>query len=374
MSTYLQHHYRSPFPALNIHRRKEAVATDTIYSDTPAIASGATQAQFFCGQQSLVCDVFEMKTDKQFVNTLEDTIRQRGAMDKLITDSAQVEITGRVKDILRAYVIGNWSSEPAQQQQNPAERKYQHVKRTTNRTMERTGSPANTWLLAIMYVCHLLNHTASENLKWRVPLERLTGFTPDISPLLRFQWYEPVYYKLNSTHFPSDTREKKGRFVGIAENVGHSMTYKILTDDTGKIICRSNIRSALDPSAPNLRLDLSNGEYKDKTHTSSKEKVSIPNLDHDTYMKIIKSANDLRKDKTMMFIAPEDMIGRSFLSNPTDNVTIDNGERHRAFIVREIEDHDNKMAKDPARIKFLCSFNNNQYQEILAYNNIIRHI
>jgi len=79
MSTYLQHHYRSPFPALNVHRRKEAVATDTIYSDTPAIASGATQAQFFCGQQSLVCDVFEMKTDKQFVNTLEDTIRQREA-------------------------------------------------------------------------------------------------------------------------------------------------------------------------------------------------------------------------------------------------------------------------------------------------------
>ena len=47
---------------------------------------------------------------------MEDTIRQRGAMDKLITDSAQVEINGRVKDILRAYVIGNWSSEAAKQQ------------------------------------------------------------------------------------------------------------------------------------------------------------------------------------------------------------------------------------------------------------------
>ena len=57
-----------------------------------------------------------MKTDKQFVNILEDVIRQRGAMDKLISDRAQVEITGRVKDILRAYVIGNWCSEPHQQQ------------------------------------------------------------------------------------------------------------------------------------------------------------------------------------------------------------------------------------------------------------------
>ena len=32
------------------------------------------------------------------------------------------------------------------------------------------------------------------------------------------------------------------------------------------------------------------------------------------------------------------------------------------------------MAKDPARINFLCSFNNDQYQEILAYNDITRHI
>ena len=62
-------------------------------------------------------------------------------MDKIITDSAQVEITRRVKDILRDYVIGNWSSKAAQKQHNPAERKYKYVKRTTNRMMERTGSP-----------------------------------------------------------------------------------------------------------------------------------------------------------------------------------------------------------------------------------------
>ena len=90
MSTYLQKYYRSPFPALNVHRRKEAVATETLYSDNPAAASGTTQAQLCCGQQSPVYDIFEIKTDKQFVDILEDTIRQRGAMDKLIIDSAQV--------------------------------------------------------------------------------------------------------------------------------------------------------------------------------------------------------------------------------------------------------------------------------------------
>ena len=32
------------------------------------------------------------------------------------------------------------------------------------------------------------------------------------------------------------------------------------------------------------------------------------------------------------------------------------------------------MAKDPACTKFLCSFNDDQYQENIAYNDIIRHI
>jgi hypothetical protein len=38
------------------------------------------------------------------------------------------------------------------------------------------------------------------------------------------------------------------------------MTYKILTDDTRRIIHRSNICSAADPNARNQRLDLLNDE------------------------------------------------------------------------------------------------------------------
>ena len=94
-----------------------------------------------------------MKADKQCNNTFEDTIRQRGAMDKLLSDSAEVEITGCVKDILCVYIIGNWSSEIYQQQQKSTERKYQNVKRTTKIILERTSSPDNIWLLTIMYVC-----------------------------------------------------------------------------------------------------------------------------------------------------------------------------------------------------------------------------
>ena len=71
-------------------------------------------------------------------NTLEDTIWKRGTVDKIISDSSQVEITGCVKDLFRAYIAGNWSSEPHQQQQNLAKRKHQHMECTTNCMVGRT--------------------------------------------------------------------------------------------------------------------------------------------------------------------------------------------------------------------------------------------
>jgi hypothetical protein len=74
--TILKKHYKSPFPALNVQRRDEPFATDTVYSNTPAIDGGETSAQVFVGTETLVTDVYGMKTEKQFVNTLEDNIRE----------------------------------------------------------------------------------------------------------------------------------------------------------------------------------------------------------------------------------------------------------------------------------------------------------
>ena len=114
--------FHSPLPALNVQHRQEAVATDTVYSNVLVIDNGATAAQIFVGCDSLVTDAYPVKTDKQFVNTLEDNIRCRGAMDKLLSDGAKAEISNRVKDILRYYSIDDWQSEPHNQHQNKAER------------------------------------------------------------------------------------------------------------------------------------------------------------------------------------------------------------------------------------------------------------
>ena len=62
----MKKHLKSRNPALNIPRRHEAVATDTVFSDTPAVDSGVKQAQVFVGRDTLVADAYPMKSGKQF--------------------------------------------------------------------------------------------------------------------------------------------------------------------------------------------------------------------------------------------------------------------------------------------------------------------
>jgi hypothetical protein len=353
MSTFLRKHYKAPNQAFNVPRREELVATDTLYSDTPAVDFGATSAQFYCGTESLVSDSYGMLSDKQFVNTLQDNIRRRGAATRLLSDRAQLEIGKKAQDILRTYVIRDWQSELHQQHHNPAKRRYQDVKRSTNLTMDSSGSPANTWLLALLHVCFILNHTATASLRWRTPMSALMSSTTDISIILRFGWWEPVYYKLDDSDFPSESPELPGRMVGFSETVGHAMTYKILTGDTQKIIHRANVRTALDPDAPNTRTDLDNGEQ-----TPPK-----------TFMNSVKGANIGQAQ--LKYIDPTKLVGRTFLTPPPPQ---EDGQRFCARSARAIEEHEDDLEGDSERIKFLCSINDDTFEEVMAYNDIVNFI
>ena len=220
-------------------------------------------AQFFAGRDTLVCDAYGIKTQKQFINTLYDNIRLRGAMTTLITDGGRYEITKKVADLLRSLFIKQHESGPYHQHQNKAEQKYGVVKRYINTLMNLTGAPAHCWLLCMLYVCHLLNATASPVLGGLTPLQALTGQVPDISHFLHFLFWEPIYYKVDESEpdhrVPSQSNEMRGHWVGFAENKGDQLTWKILTDDTNTIIIRSAVRSTTKTS-PNLRLDPPQGE------------------------------------------------------------------------------------------------------------------
>ena len=267
---------KSPFPAHNVWRRNEPVATDTITAAVPAICTGGQKyAQIFVGRKSLVIDVYGMSNTNQFVNTFEDNIRTRGAMDMLTSDSHDVEVSARVKDVLRALCIKDWQSEPHYQHQNFAEHRWRHLKRNHAFWMSYRDVDPEAWLLCMEWVADVMNLTAEKSLGWRTPLEVLTGQAQDISIALVFMFWDVVYvprYKgENYTGMPGDEKstEVRGRFVGFSKNVGHQLTFKILTDDTKRIIHRSRVRLA-EEGVNNLKLDVEAGAVPERIYVKSK--------------------------------------------------------------------------------------------------------
>ena len=141
--------------------------------------------------------------------------------------------------------------------------------------MNRSGAPANCWLLCLIYVCYLLNHIACTALDGKIPLLALTGITPDISIILLFTFYQPVFYATYEQHFPSESEERAGYWVGFGEHCGDAITHKILDHDTQKIIYRSAVRPKKS-STPNHRLAPHGGEVS-ASSDSSEDKFP---LDH----------------------------------------------------------------------------------------------
>ena len=373
---YIKKHFKSRNPVFNIPRRSEAVATDTIFSDTPAVDDGSTMAQFFCGRDTLVCDAYGIKSTKQFINTLSDNIRKRGAMDTLISDGGKYEISKRVTDLLRSLFIQDYQSEPYHQHQNKAENRFGLAKRYTNTVMNTSGCPACCWLLCLQYICVVLNHLASKTLQGICPVQALEGTTPDISFLLHFSFYEPVYYRIDSSepdlNFPSSSNEKKGYWVGFADNQGDSLTWRILTEDTQKIIIRSGVRSAL-RTTTNQHLASPSGEgttlpfpipYSQQSQNSlplDPVDASNPNFEH-----FVKSQTGEDEDNPipMANIDIPNLLGRSFFLPPEDN-----GERHMAKVI-DIDDHGQTLED----IKFKLKINKDQAEEIMSYNQLMDYI
>ena len=245
--------YQSPYPFLNVRRRNEPVATDTVYAATPAINGGYKMAQIFVGRKSLVIHVYGMKTKSQFINALEDEIRNHGAMDTLISDGAAEELSDLAKALLRSLLTRHWKSERAFQHQNPAEHRWRFLKQNVNWWMNWRKIPANIWLLCMEWVADVMNMTAERSLGHRIPLEVLLGHTIDISILLCFLFWDIVMVtRYEDKSFNGQvghplTNEIKCRFVGFAWDTGHALTFKLLTIDTQKVIHRSQVRLADDP-------------------------------------------------------------------------------------------------------------------------------
>jgi hypothetical protein len=71
--------------------------------------------------------------------------------------------------------------------------------------------------------------------------------TPDISHILVFYWFKPVLYLDPVSKFQfTETTERLGYFIGLEDNVGDALTFKILKNDLVTVLHRSVVRSAAD--------------------------------------------------------------------------------------------------------------------------------
>ena len=57
-------------------------------------------------------------------------------------------------------------------------------------TLTRTACPKKHWPLVQEHIAAVNNLTSSPRLNWKTPTEIRHGCTPDISPFLKFQFYE----------------------------------------------------------------------------------------------------------------------------------------------------------------------------------------
>jgi len=314
--------YKSQNPALNVIQRGEPVATNDLYSDTPAIDNNSTRCQIFVGMNTDVVDIYPMKFLKQFVNTLEDKVRFGGAPTKLVSDRAQVEISNRALEGLPVYGISAWQSEPHQQHQNYAEHKIQQLKQMTNIILDCTGAPSSIWLLALMYVAFVLNHTWSA-LTWKI-------LNVETNKVLYCSLCHPVTGDTANLHLAPIGRESASVRPYI----------KSKTFDSNLVDATNEPDSHVDDTAP-----IEHGEF-----TPDPESQDTSN-----------SANAL--------VSLDDLVGRTFLMDPDSS-----GQRFCARIVEMIDKHDHDITNHPEWIKFLCKPDQNDREELISYNQIMEYL
>jgi hypothetical protein len=351
-------------------------------------------AQVFSGVKTRHLMVVPMKSESDMADAFQDCIREHGAPIALFSDNAKAEIGKEVTKALRTYAIRQHRSEPYYQNQNPCERSIQDIKRMVNELMDRFGIPAQFWLLVLLYVVYLLNRLSRKSLNDLTPEEKLTGYRPDISPLLHFRLWQPVYYRVHGsgTKFPSGTQERLGRWMGVTENIGDTMTYWILAE-TGQLLPRSDIRSALDEVNPNYRA--SSGSQSLDTileeYVAVDDELDIPlpdggevldaddDDDDDLFPKVapiplnekgepkecVRTFRDVLaetigdmdpSDIAVPEFSPSDLQGMTYLKEVGD-------QTFRARVVKKIEDAD---AQNHQNLKFLVEYGGG-VEEILTY-------
>ena len=307
---------------------------------------GCTMLQLYGGVDTHFLAGYPLSSEAFMPETLEDFIHDHGAMKGLMSDNAKSKVRGAVKNIQHLYMIKDRQSEPHYQPQNPIEHRIQDVKCMNNNIMDRVGCPTKFWLLCTLFTISLLTHLVNVNAA--IPMSLITSQVTNISAFLTFHFWVEVFFE------EPDSSEHLGCWVGIATKHGDAITYLAFSHDTEQVVVHSNVCHAKDPLFPNIRARPpapSGPSSLDGGEVSSRPVLHSLSDDLDV------NPSNLELPK----FSPHELLGLSFLFDT------DNGQHIRAKVTRKILDRD---AENHQNNKFLVQCGEDEYEEIIAYNEL----
>ena len=189
---------------------------------------------------------------------------------------------------------------------------------------------------------------AMDRLGGRNAIEVALGHSVVISAYIQYKWWEAIYFlDYEDPSFPK-SREKFGRFCGVAENCGDLLTFKVYVPATNTIINRSVVRSAKEDNGnPNLRAmnPHYSGEPIEPTsiHSLSSDSDNSNSI-NDIDIPVIISSEDIARDdsrlenatKEMNIPDPDDLVGFTFPHEHKDVI-------QKAVVVGNCEDSDSYL-------------------------------
>ena len=214
-------------------------STDTMDGRIKSL-DGNKYAQVFSNDQYFA-KIYPMDSKAKAGQALREFCRDFGIPQKLTFDGSKEQTqkgTEFMKSI-RQYNIDYHISEASLHNQNPVEGVIREIRKKWYRTMIRRRVPKHLWDYGVVWCSEImsLTHSSAGSILGGIPLENVTGETPDISENLDFGFYDHVWYKDNAGVGPFIP----GRWLGVSHRTGRLMTYYILTQ-TGTVVSRSTVQ------------------------------------------------------------------------------------------------------------------------------------
>jgi hypothetical protein len=222
----MRDHFQTQLPELKVRRVNDTCYVETFFSSIPSVR-GYQCWNLYSFKRTGFDVVYLMRRRAQGPTTLSRMVTDCGAPVKIKSDNAPEFKSKRWTSYLDSMSIQPEFTEAHHPNENLAERRGGAIKAAVVHLLRVTGCPLEFWCYyALEYVSLLRTVLARRSLNWSTPHELHWGERPDIS-MFRFIFWEPIWFYNPRQAFPK-TKMMKGRFLGIAQNIGDAFCFLIL--------------------------------------------------------------------------------------------------------------------------------------------------